>query len=251
MDYILKENERIDDLEFNNLKIIQNKDGFCFGIDSILLSDFAKDIKKNSKVLDLGTGSGIIATLLCEKTELKEIIGVEIQEEVAHMAQRSIILNKLENKFKVLNCDIKDLNEKIENNSIDAIVTNPPYKKLNTGKINENQKKLISRHEISANLDDFIKISKKLLKNNGSMYIVHKTERLEDILVKLRDNKLEPKLIRFIYSKINEDSKLVLIKAVKNAKPFLKVEKPLIIYNFNGKYTDEILEIYNKNRNEE
>ena len=124
----LNENEKIEDLQYKNLKIIQDKTGFCFGIDSILLSDFAKEIKKDSKVLDLGTGTGIIATLLCGKTQLKEIIGIEVQKEVYEMAQKSIKLNKLENKFKIINEDILNLNNIIEKNSIDAIVTNPPYK---------------------------------------------------------------------------------------------------------------------------
>ena len=125
----LEENERFDDLEYKNLKIIQKKDGFCFGIDSILLSDFSKNIKENSKVLDLGTGTGIIATLLCGKTKLKKIIGIEIQKEIADMAKRSIKLNKLENKFKIINENIINLEKIFEKNSIDAIVTNPPYKR--------------------------------------------------------------------------------------------------------------------------
>lgn len=242
----LEENERIDDLEYKNLKIIQKKDGFCFGIDSILLSDFSKNIKENSKVLDLGTGTGIIATLLCGKTKLKKIIGIEIQKEIADMAKRSIKLNKLENKFEIINENIINLEKIFEKNSIDAIVTNPPYKKKNSGIINENEKKLISRHEITATLEDFIKISQKLLKNNGEFYMVHRPERLVDIFEIMRKYKIEPKIIRFVHSNINKESKLVLIKGVKNAKPFLKIEKNLYIYDENGNYSDEILKIYNK-----
>ena len=236
----LEENERFDDLEYKNLKIIQKKDGFCFGIDSILLSDFSKNIKENSKVLDLGTGTGIIATLLCGKTKLKKIIGIEIQKEIADMAKRSIKLNKLENKFEIINENIINLEKIFEKNSIDAIVTNPPYKKKNSGIINENEKKLISRHEITATLEDFIKISQKLLKNNGEFYMVHRPERLVDIFEIMRKYKIEPKIIRFVHSNINKESKLVLIKGVKNAKPFLKIEKNLYIYNENGNYSDEI-----------
>lgn len=246
MNIKLEENERIDDLEYKNLKIIQKKDGFCFGIDSILLSDFSKNIKENSKVLDLGTGTGIIATLLCGKTKLKKIIGIEIQKEIADMAKRSIKLNKLENKFEIINENIINLEKIFEKNSIDAIVTNPPYKKKNSGIINENEKKLISRHEITATLEDFIKISQKLLKNNGEFYMVHRPERLVDIFEIMRKYKIEPKIIRFVHSNINKESKLVLIKGVKNAKPFLKIEKNLYIYNENGNYSDEILKIYNK-----
>ena len=225
----LKEDERIDDLEFKNLKIIQNKNGFCFGIDSVLLSDFSKNIKKGANVLDLGTGTGIIATLLCGKTNLNKIIGIEIQEEIAEMANRSIKLNNLENKFEIINENILNLPKIFEKNIFDVIVTNPPYKKKNTGIINEEEKKIISRHEITANLEDFIKISNKLLKDKGEFYMVHRPERLVDILSVMRENKLEPKILRFVYSNINKEPKLILIKGVKNARPFLKIEKNLYI----------------------
>ena len=243
---ILMPNERIDELELNNLKIIQKIDGFCFGIDSVLLSDFARKIKNNSKVLDLGTGTGILGILLCAKTNLKQITGIEIQKEIADMATRGIILNNLQEKFDILNCNIKDIDKILKIDSYDAIVTNPPYKKPNSGKINENKTKLISRHEIEANLDDFIKISFKMLKDKGTLYMVHRAERLVDILSTMRKYKMEPKRIRFVYSNKNSESKLVLIEAIKNAKPFLKIEEPLYIYSENGEYTQEILKIYNK-----
>ena len=287
MEMNLNQDERIDDLEINNMKIIQNKNGFCFGIDSVLLSDFAKEIKKNSRVVDLGTGTGILGILLCAKTKLSEMIGIEVQENVAEMAQRSIILNKLENKFKIININIKEIknnqnkliNKKIsknnieknkienklniknnelnneekikidlEKNSFDYVVTNPPYKKLNTGKINENNIKLISRHEITANLDDFIETASFLLKDKGTLFMVHRPERLADILEKMRKEKIEPKEIRFVFPKINEEPNLMLIKGVKNARPFLKINKPLYVYNEDGNYTDEILKIYGKNK---
>ena len=246
MEIELKENERIDDLEYKNLKIIQKSDGFCFGIDSVLLSDFAKEIKNNSKVLDLGTGTGVLCILLSAKTNLKKIYGIEVQKEVSDMAKRSVILNNLEGKIEIINKNIKELETIFDKNSIDAIVTNPPYKKLNSGKINEIESKFISRHEVTANLEDFIKISFNLLKDKGSLYIVHRPERLSEIIYELKKYKLEPKKIRFIHSKIGEQPKLVLIKATKNAKEFLTVEKPLFIYNENGEYTEEILKIYNK-----
>ena len=245
-DIELKENERIDDLEFKDLKIIQNKEGFCFGIDSVLISDFAKGIKKGAKVLDLGTGTGIIAILLCGKTELSEIVGVEIQEEVYEMANRSIKLNNLEKKFRIINDNILNLNKYFEKNTFDAIVTNPPYKKKDSGIENLDKRKLVSRHEIEANLEDFIKISKDMLKDKGDLYIVHRPERLVDLLSIMREYKIEPKRIKFIYSNVNSVSKLVLIQGTKNAKPFLKVEKNLYIYDEKGNYTDEINKIYNK-----
>lgn len=244
----LEENERIDDLEYKNLKIIQNEKGFCFGIDSVLLSDFAKNIKKNAKVIDIGSGTGIISILLCEKTELEKIYGIEIQEEVANMSRKSAILNDLEKKFEVINTDINDIFNVLSKNEFDAIVTNPPYKPVNTGARNLETKKLISRHEVKCNLEDIIEKSSKLLKSLGEFYMVHRAERLADIMCLLRKYKLEPKEIRFVQSKINEKPKLILVKAIKNAKEFLKIDSPLIIYRDDGEYTDEILKIYNKKR---
>ena len=242
----INEDERIDDLEINNYKIIQKKDGFCFGIDSVLLSDFAKDIKKESKVIDLGTGTGILSILLCAKTNLSTIVGVEVQEEMANMAERSSMLNNLQDKFKIINSDIKNLQDKLQENNFDAIIMNPPYMELNTGKINLNEKKLISRHEVSASLEDFINVSKKLLKDKGSIYMVHRPNRLIDVCSLLRKYKLEPKILRLVYPKEESEANLFLIKAVKNGGKFLKVYKPLYVYKNNGEYTDEILKIYNK-----
>ena len=266
----LKENERIDDLEYKNLKIIQNIDGFCFGVDSVLLSDFAKEIKNGSKGVDLGTGTGIISILLAAKTKLAKIIGVEIQEEVAEMAKRSVALNNMQDRIEIVNCNIKEIfasnKEKKENvlfkasslekekmlyqalprEGFDFIVTNPPYKKLETGKVNESQMKYISRHEVTADLEDFIKVTKYLLKDNGALYMIHRPERLADIIELMRRYKIEPKKIRFVYSTLEKAPNLVLIKGVKNANAFLKIEKPLIIYQENGKYTEEIYEIYGK-----
>lgn len=246
MENLLKENERIDDLEYKGLKIIQNENGFCFGIDSILLSDFAKEIKSGSTVVDLGTGTGIISLLLCKKTRLKKIIGIEIQKDVYEMAKRSVKLNNLEDKIELINDNIKSLTTILGNNIVDVIVTNPPYKKINTGLTNENKMKLISRHEIEANLEDFIKVSSKILKDNGVMYMVHRPDRLADIIELMRKYKLEPKVLKMVVPKQNRKPNMVLIKGIKNANPFLTVEENLCIYNENGTYTKEILKIYNK-----
>ena len=248
MEIKLKENERIDDLEFKNLKIIQNKNEFCFGIDSVLLSDFAKDMKSNSLVLDLGTGTGILPILLSKKTNNNKFIGIEIQKKISDMASRSVKLNNLENKIKIINEDINNLNNIYENNSFDVIITNPPYKKNNSGLKNKNEGKMISRHEIKCNLEDIIIASKNMLKDKGVLYMVHRPERIADICELLRKYKIEPKIIKFVYPKIDKEANLVLIKAIKNANKFLKIEKPLIVYNENEKYTDDILKIYNKRR---
>ena len=245
---LLEENERIDDLEYKGLKIVQNKKGFCFGIDSVLLSDFAKEIKKGAEVLDLGTGTGIISILLCAKTNLKHITGIEIQEDVCKMAKKSIELNNLQDRFTIINEDIRNLSKKFPAHSFDAIVTNPPYKKENTGLKNEKNVQLISRHEVMCNLEDIAKTTSNLLNSNCSIYMVHRPDRLVDIIQTFRKYKLEPKKIRFVYPKVGKEPNLILIKATKGGREFLKVEKPLIVYNENGKYTDEILEIYNKKK---
>lgn len=242
----LKENERIDDLQINNLKIIQNKNGFCFGVDSVLLSDFASDIKKDTTVLDLGTGTGIISILLSAKTSIKNIIGIEIQENVAEMAKRSVELNNLQNKIKIMNADIKELIKILPNNRYDAIVTNPPYMKKNSGLENENREKLISRHEIECTIYDIARVSNTLLKDKGEVYMVHRPDRLIDIVEAFRKNKLEIKKIRLIHPKMNMPANLVLIKAVKNGNAFLQIDRPLYVYNEDGSYTSEIKKIYNK-----
>ena len=241
---IVKENERIDDLGLKNLKIIQDKEGFCFGIDAVLLSDFAKNLKKDAKVIDLGTGTGIIATLLCGKTNLRKVIGIEIQSEVADMAKRSIKLNQLQNKFEIINEDINHIFNQLEKNSFDAVVTNPPYQKKNAGIINDKEKKVISRHEITATLEDFIKVSKELLKDKGEFYMVHRPDRLVDIFCVMRQYHIEPKVIRFVYPNQKKEPNLVLIKGIKNAKPFLTMEKNLYVYDENVNYTQEVKDIY-------
>ena len=215
MDILLKENERIDDLEFKGLKIIQNSEGFCFGIDSVLLTDFAKDIKTNSKVIDLGSGTGIIPILLSAKTKNTLFVGIEIQETVAEMANRSVQLNDLHDRIKIENENILNLKDIYEKGKFDAITTNPPYKKVNTGIVNENDKKLISRHEITASLEDFIRISSYLLKDFGEFYMVHRPDRLVDIFYFMRKYNIEPKKIRFVYPNKNKKANIILIKGIK------------------------------------
>ncbi len=241
----IKEEERIDDLQLNNLKIIQNKNWFCFGVDSVLLSDFAKEIHDGSNILDLGSGNGILELLLSAKIKNSKITGIEVQEEICEMAIRSVKLNNLENRIKFQNINIKDL-EILE--KFDAVVTNPPYKMEGTGIKNESETKIISRHEVLANLEDFIRIASESLKDLGTMYMVNRPERLADIFEYSRKYKLEPKELRIVYSKPNSNPKLILIKAVKYANKYLKVREPLYIYNENGEYSDEILKIYGKEK---
>ncbi len=243
----LEENEKIEDLQYKGLSIIQNKKWFCFGMDAILLSDFAKKIKPNSTVVDLGAGTGIISILLSKKTKAKEIICIEKQKEMVDLINKNIEINKLNQKLKVIKSDIINIEKEIKEKTIDAIVTNPPYKKQNTGLESENKQKHIAKVETTATLEDFIKISSKILKDNGELFMVHRPERLVDIISIMRKYKIEPKRIRFVYSHKNkeENAKLVLIEARKNAKAFLKVEKSLYVYEENGEYTEEINKIYN------
>lgn len=247
---ILNDDERLDDLEINDYRIIQKKSGFCFGSDSILLSGFASQkgigIKKNSRVLDLGTGTGVIGILLCAKTSLKIIYGVEIQKAMAEMADRSIRLNGLQDKMSILNCDIKELPVLLDKNSFDVVVSNPPYKSRESGVGNVDLMQDVSRHETSASLEDFISIGAMMLNSEGSFYMVNRVERMTEIFDIMRKNKIEPKVLRFIYSNEESEGKLFLIKGVKNGKRFLKVLSPLIMYKKDGSYTDEVLRIYGK-----
>ena len=243
----LEENERIDDLQYRGLKLIQNTKEFCFGVDSVLLSDFAKHIKKEARVLDLGTGTGIIGILLCKKTKLKEIIGIEIQKKMCDMANRTILLNSLEDKFKIKNINIKNADEHLGMEGFDVIVSNPPYKKKNTGLQNERQSIYIARHEVECDLEDIARVSYSLLKE---MYIVHRPERLVDIFSCFRNYHLEPKILRMVHSKQNEKPILVLVKAIKNGGQFLKIDKPLVLYQEDRTYTQEVRNIYEKGEKE-
>lgn len=247
----LENNERIDDLQLKNLKIIQNSDAFCFGIDAILLSDFAKNMKRKKVVVDLCTGTGIIPILLAGKTEAEKIIGVEIQEACANMARRSVCLNKLEEKIDIINIDLKLLNKYIPAATVDTVTVNPPYMKKGTGIINEKDTIIISKHEVECTLDDVIKEAARLLKFNGEFFMVHKSERIADIFCIMRKYKIEPKRIRFVYPQISKPTNLVLIEGSRSGKEYLKHEKPLIVYDEKGNYTDEIYEIYNMKRDEE
>ena len=244
IEVLLKEGERIDDLQRNGLKIIQNSEKFCFGIDAVLLSDFSK-VRKNEKVLDIGTGTGIIPILLTAKTEGLHFTGLEIQEESADMANRSVIMNSLSEKVEIVNGDIKDGLKLFERESFNVITSNPPYMIESAGEGNEDEPKSIARHEIKCTLDDVIREGSKLLKVGGRFYMVHRPFRLVEIFETFRKYHLEPKRMRMVHPYINKEPNMVLIEALKGGKPRLTVDKPLIVYNEAGKYTDEIYEIYN------
>ncbi len=239
----LKENERIDDLQIKGYRIIQNKEKFCFGIDAVLLSDFVM-VHEREKVLDIGTGTGIIPILLCAKTKGKSFVGLEIQEESAEMALRSVKLNNLEDRLKIINGDIRNGKNLFQENEFDVIVSNPPYMKEEHGLKSEDSPKMIARHEIMCNLEDIIKEGSRMLKMGGRFYMVHRPFRLVEILNSFTKYNLEPKRIRFVHPYVDKEPNMVLIEAKKGAKSRVTIEKPLIVYKDKNEYTDEIYKIY-------
>ena len=227
-------------LGYENLKIYQNTDMFNFSLDSVLLPNFVSLSKKTKRILDIGTGNAVIPIILSTKTDAK-IDAVEIQKDVYELGKKSIKLNKLENRINILNQDIKEFSKNSETDVYDIITCNPPFFKVNAeSKTNIIDYKTIARHEVTLNLEDIMKISKKLLKNNGLLAIVHRTDRLIDIISLMRENNIEPKKIRFIYPKKNAESNIVLVEGSKNGKPGLKIMSPLISHNDNDEYTEEL-----------
>lgn len=239
---MLKENERIDDLQIHGLKIIQQKDGFCFGIDAVLLSNFVT-VKSGQYGADLGTGTGVIPILIAGKSKIAHITAFEIQKEVADMANRSVQMNQLQDRISIRCMDLKEATAILGANVLDFVTSNPPYLD-GRGLTNENINQKISRHEICCSLEDVISTAAKLLRHNGSFFMVHRPTRLCDIFHYARKYKLEPKLLRFIHPKPEKAPNLILIKLVKAAKPELKILAPLYVYREDGSYHDEILHTY-------
>lgn len=241
----IKSHERVDDLHRNGYMLIQDPKRFCFGIDAVLLSGFAR-AEKGSKVLDLGTGTGVIPILMEAKNEDAHFTALEIQEESAEMASRSVALNGLEEKIDIVCGDIKEADKLFKAASFDVITTNPPYMNDGGGIKNDYGPKTIARHEVLCSLDDIARVSSKLLKFGGKLFMVHRPHRLTDIMCTLREHKLEPKVIRFVHSYVDKEPTMVLVEAIRSGKPMVKVMPPLIVYGSDGKYTDEINEIYYK-----
>ena len=239
----IKEDETIDDLQLKKLNLIQKKDGFKFGIDAVLLSDFAC-IKNKHRVIDLCTGTGIIPFLIYGKYEPQSIYGLEIQEEMVDMAKRSVKLNSLDEKVFFLNEDLKNIEFLKQLEKFDVVTVNPPYKLNNSGIINPNDKLAIARHEILCNLEDVISASRVLLKDNGRLFMIHRPERLADIFTLMRKYKIEPKRVKMIHPKIGKAPNIVLVEGQRDGGAYLKWEAPLYVYDDNGKYTKEIDSIY-------
>ena len=241
---LLKENERLDDLQLKELKIIQNPDKYCFTSDSVLLSSFAK-VKKGETVCDFCSGSGIIAILLAAKNEgVKKIYGIEIQEYLSNMAKRSVQLNGFAEKIEIINMPLQQAYTVLGYNSTDVIVCNPPYSVQHFAMTGENKEIAIARHEISINLKEIIEQAKKLLKFKGRLYIVHQAERAAEIIYEMINCNIMPKTMRSVQARADKEPHLVLIEGVYGAKSGLKWLKPLYILNEKNEYTDEAKKIY-------
>ncbi|MCQ2551181.1 MAG: tRNA1(Val) (adenine(37)-N6)-methyltransferase [Clostridia bacterium] len=231
--------ERIDEIGFGGLKLIQDPERFCYGVDAVLLADFAaKQGKSFDSILDLGTGTGIIPFILSYKTDAKKIVGVEILEDSYEMAQRGAKLNGLEDRVSFLNMNVKDVT-----GTFDAVTCNPPYQAGGTGVKSDNLEKMAARHEIYGSLEDFIGAAARTLKDKGDFFMVHRPARIVDISTLCRKYNLEPKEIRFVSPREGEVPNILLIHCVKNGGKNLKILKPLNVYEGES-YTKEILEMY-------
>ena len=239
----LKENERLDELQRNGYRIIQNPEKFCFGMDAVLLSGFAR-AKKGDRVLDMGTGTGIIPILMEAKTEASHLTGLEIQPESADMAKRSVELNHLQDKIAIVQGDMKEAGTLFGAASFDVVTCNPPYIIEQHGIKNPDAPKAIARHEILCTLEDVVSQAAKVLKQGGNFYMVHRPFRLAEIMVTLQKYRLEPKRMQLVYPFVDKEPNMVLLEANRGGRPRMRVEKPLIVYREPGVYMPEIYEIY-------
>lgn len=242
MNIEIKDTERIDDLQLKGLKLIQDVNGFCFGVDAVLLANFAK-VKRGANVADLGTGTGIIPILIAGKSEAKKIVGVEIQEEVYEMATRSVKLNKLEDRVQIINADIKTIDKELDVHGYHVVTSNPPYMHID-GIKNPNDKKAISRHEVKCNLEDVIRAASRLVMPKGKFFMIHRPTRLVDIISLGRKYRLEPKVVQFVHPKPSKAPNLLLVEFVKDGRPELRILDPLYVYGEDGSYTEELKAIY-------
>lgn len=257
----LKDGERIDELQRNGYGIIQNTGAFCFGMDAVLLSGFAL-VRKAETAVDLCTGTGIIPILLEAKTAGRRFIGIEIQSEMAEMAGRSVLLNGLEDKVTILNRDLREIldgnlceaaaSDRSGDSALlqslfgktDVVTVNPPYMKEMHGLQNPEDAFAIARHEVKCTLEDVCGAAARLLRSGGRFYMVHRPQRLAEIITELKEKRLEPKRLKFVHPYIDREANMVLIEAVRDGRPECRVEKPLIVYKEKDVYTDEIYDIY-------
>lgn len=239
----LQDGERLDDLHRNGYKILQNPGKFCFGMDAVLLSGFAV-VKKGERVLDMGTGTGIIPILLAAKTEGREFVGLEIQPDMADMASRSVSYNHLEEKISIVTGDIKEASLKVGGASFDVVTVNPPYMNQNHGLTNPELPKAIARHELLCTFEDIAREASRVLRPGGRFYMVHRPQRLVELISTLKAHGLEPKRMKLVHPFLGGEANMVLLEAFKGGNPQMRIEAPLIIYKEPGVYTDEIHTIY-------
>ena len=240
----LKDGERLDDLQCNGLRIIQNEKLFCFGMDAVLLTGFTR-VKEGERVLDLGTGTGIIPLLLSAKTKGEHFTGLEISNSSADMARRSVRLNGLEQRIEIIQGDIKEAGELFAPASFDVVTSNPPYMIGQHGLINSDLEKAAARHEILCTLEDVVRAAARLVRSGGRFCLIHRPFRLAEIIRVLSRYRLEPKRMRLVYPYADREPNMVLIESVRGGNPRMTVEKPLIVYEKAGVYTSEIMELYN------
>lgn len=239
--------ERLDDLHRNGYRIIQKAEGFCFGMDAVLLSGFA-GVGKRERALDLGCGTGILPILIEAKAGGGHFIGLEVQEELVSMARRSVALNGQQDRIQIVCGDIRQASALFGRDSFDVVVSNPPYMVSGHGKTNPDLRKTIARHEVLVTLEELLSETKKVLKQRGRFYLVHRTCRMAEVIHGLVEQGLEPKKIRFVHPYTDREPNIMLIEAMKGAKPGIRVEPPLIVYEKPGKYTEEIYKIYGYER---
>ena len=233
-------------LNYDNMYIIQDTDMFNFSLDSVLLPNFVTINKKTKKILDIGSGNAPIPLILSTLTDA-QIMAVEIQKDVYELGRESIKINKLENRIDFINADINELYKEIDTETFDVITCNPPYFKVNeSSNLNDSEYKTIARHEIKLDLEKLFKIARKLLKNKGNIAIVHRPERLSDIVSEMKKNNIEPKRIQFVYPSINSEANILLIEGTKNGNPGVKILPPLISHKQNGEYTEQVKQFFEK-----
>ena len=240
---LLHEGERLDDLQRNGYRIIQDPRRFCFGMDAVLLAGFSR-VKKGECALDLGTGTGIIPILLEARNEGQHYTGLEIQPESADMARRSVLYNDLQDRIDIVTGDIKEASKIFQAASMDVITTNPPYMIGAHGLTNPEDAKAIARHEVLCDLDDILRESARILRPGGRFYMVHRPFRLAEIFSKMVAARIEPKRMRLVYPYVDKEPNMVLIEGLRGGKSRLTVEKPLIVYKEANVYTDEIYDVY-------
>lgn len=243
MSEYLKPGERLDDLQRDGLMIIQNPEWFCFGMDAVLLSAFAH-ISRGDRCLDLCTGNGVIPLLLSARSEGAHFTGIELQSDIADMAARSVKYNRLSDRITIINGDIRELSEHVKPSTMDVITCNPPYLSETGGLINPADHKAIARHEICATLEDVVRAGTKALVSGGHFFMVHRPFRLTEIIQRMCEAGSEPKRLRLVYPYADREPNMVLIEGVRGARSGMVVEKPLVIYEGKGIYTDEVKELY-------